>query len=121
MEPLELSFGDMRPGGPVSSTPAIGADGKIYVGSFDHYIYALSQTDGSLYWRYQTGGAVDSSPNLASDGTLYVGSDDFDMYAIDTTVPKLKWTFRTGSFVDSSPAIADGRVYFGSYDGKVYG
>ena len=30
------------------------------------------------------------------------------------------WTYTTGGGVDSSPAVADGRVYVGSWDGKVY-
>ena len=32
----------------------------------------------------------------------------------------LKWTFTTGSLVESSPAVANGVVYVGSYDYKVY-
>jgi M6 family metalloprotease-like protein len=32
----------------------------------------------------------------------------------------LKWSFLTGGGIHSSPAIADGVVYVGSYDGKVY-
>ncbi|HLB25326.1 MAG TPA: PQQ-binding-like beta-propeller repeat protein [Nitrospirota bacterium] len=31
-----------------------------------------------------------------------------------------KWSFKTGGFVDSSAAVADGRVYFGSWDKKLY-
>jgi len=30
------------------------------------------------------------------------------------------WSYTTGSFVDSSPAVADGKVYVGSSDDKVY-
>lgn len=33
---------------------------------------------------------------------------------------KLRWSFKTGGAVKSSPAIVDGRVFFGSDDGKVY-
>jgi outer membrane protein assembly factor BamB len=32
----------------------------------------------------------------------------------------LKWSFATGSAIHSSPALADGTVYFGSRDGKLY-
>ena len=39
------------------SSPAIGADGTIYVGSDDDNLYALTDngTNGSLKWRYATG------------------------------------------------------------------
>ena len=49
----------------------------LFVGSNDHYVYALSTTDGTPVWMYETGKAVRSSPALSADGsTLYIGSDD---------------------------------------------
>ena len=49
-----------------------------------------------------------------------MGSGDKSFYAISSDGVKL-WSFQTGGFVDSSPAIgADGTVYVGSTDGKVY-
>jgi len=30
------------------------------------------------------------------------------------------WTYTTGDAIDSSPAVANGMVYVGSFDGKVY-
>ena len=47
-------------GGNVYSSPAIGADGTIYVGSDDNYLYAINP-DGSLRWRFETG-AIRLSP-----------------------------------------------------------
>ena len=40
--------------GIVYSSPAVGNDGTIYIGSTDRYLYALNP-DGMLKWRYQTG------------------------------------------------------------------
>ena len=37
------------------SSPALGADGTIYVGSADDNLYALTP-NGSLKWKYATGG-----------------------------------------------------------------
>ncbi len=42
-------------GNSIDSSPAIGADGTIYVGSYDNYLYALNPADGSLKWKYATG------------------------------------------------------------------
>jgi outer membrane protein assembly factor BamB len=103
----------------VSSSPAIGADGTIFVGSVDKYIYALN-TDGTLKWRFQTGYTVWSSPAIGADGTLYVGSIDNYIYALNPD-GTLKWRFQTGDAVWSSPAIgADGTVYVGSYDNYIF-
>src|SRR5438093_6247735 len=62
-------------GGKVRSSPAVGDDGTIYVGSLDGGLYAV-KPDGIARWKITTGGAVYSSPAVASDGTIYVGSSD---------------------------------------------
>jgi len=67
----------------VYSSPAIGEDGTIYVGSWDDYLYAINP-DGTLKWKYGTGSGVNSSPAIGQDGTIYVGSDDGYLYAIAT-------------------------------------
>ncbi len=64
----------------IQSGVLIDADGYIYFGGRDHYIYCLSP-EGARVWRYKTGDQVDSGPVLGPDGTLYVGSDDSRMYA----------------------------------------
>ena len=101
------------------SSPAIGPDGTIYVGSSDSSLYAVNPA-GTLEWRYVTGGVVRSSPAIADDGTVYVGSDDNSLYAIKPD-GAFWWAYTTGGRVASSPAIAaDGTVYFGSSDNYLY-
>jgi outer membrane protein assembly factor BamB len=101
------------------SSPAIGADGTVYVGSSDNALYAVSQA-GTVKWRYLTGGPVVSSPAIAVDGTVYVGSSDSCLYAVGPD-GVLAWRYATRDYVRSSPAIAaDGTVYFGSSDGCLY-
>jgi outer membrane protein assembly factor BamB len=106
-------------GGTVYSSPPIGADGTLYVGSTDHYIYALNP-DGTLKWRFKTGDLVVTSPAIGADGTIYVGSIDNYIYALNPD-GTLKWRFQTDDSVWSSPAIgADGTIYVGSQDGYTY-
>ena len=106
--------------GNVLSSPAIGTDGTVFVGSSDKKLYALNP-DGSLKWSYTTGGGVySSSPDIGADGTVFVGSDNDKLYALNPD-GSLKWSYTTGSDVSSSPAIgADGTVFVGSFDGKLY-
>ena len=68
-------------GDTVKSSPAIGSDGTIYVGSYDENLYAINP-NGSLKWSFTTVGGVHSSPAIGSDGTIYVGSDDDKLFAI---------------------------------------
>src|SRR5208282_3929141 len=54
-------------------SPAIGADGTIYVVSFDGALYAVNP-DGTQKWAFLTGHQVESSPAIGPDGTIYFGS-----------------------------------------------
>ena len=76
-----------KTGGHVFSSPAIGSDGTIYVGSWDNNLYAINP-DGSRKWNFKTGDGVSSSPAIGSDGTIYVGSRDDNLYASTLTVLK---------------------------------
>ena len=76
---------EFETGGIVRSTPALGADGVLYVGSADNKVYALDTEDGNKLWEFVTGGPVNSSPTLSDDGVLYVGADDKNLYAIQAS------------------------------------
>ncbi len=106
----------------VVSSPAVGGDGTVYVGSDDGNVYALNGSTGSEIWNFTTGGDVHySSPAVGGDGTVYIGSVDGNVYALNGSDGSEIWNFTTGDGVDSSPAIgADGTVYIGSEDNHVY-
>ena len=74
------------------SSPAV-ADGKVYFGLDNGYVYALDAFTGDIVWSYKTEGAVQSSPAI-SDGLLFVGSNDGNLYAIGTfVIPEFpSWT-----------------------------
>jgi len=57
----------------VDSSPAVGADDTIYVGSADNNLYAV-KPDGTEKWKFLTGHRMFSSPAVGKDGTIYVGS-----------------------------------------------
>ena len=117
-----------RSGG--SSSPAIGADGTIYVGvgADTRNLYAVNP-NGTQKWVFALGAqnfvtGSFSSPAIGADGTIYVGSWDGNLYAVTDggqgSVTQ-KWAFATGGAVYSSPAIgADGTIYVGSDDGNLY-
>jgi len=106
-------------GSRIYSSPAIGADGTIYVGSIDNNLYAINP-DGSQKWSFTTGDVVFSSPAIGADGTIYVGSYDNNLYAINPDGSQ-KWSFTTGAKIFSSPAIGvDGTIYVGSWDTNLY-
>jgi Tol biopolymer transport system component len=105
--------------GSTHSSPAIGSDGTIYIGTIDNNLYAINP-DGTEKWNFITGGEVFSSPAIGSNGIVYFGSYDNKLYAINPDGTE-KWSFITGGDIWSSPAIgSDGVIYIGSNDGKLY-
>jgi len=57
-------------GGEIISSPAIGADGTIYMGSYDHLLYAVNP-DRTSKWYYDTDDQIYSSPVIGPDGTIW--------------------------------------------------
>jgi len=113
----ELGF---QTGGRVFSSPAIGADGTICVGSDEQQRLrhkpqrqpeswpSSNRIVGLLVRPHRTGRKV------------YVGSWDNNIYAINPNGSQ-KWRFLTGMHGDSSPAIgADGTIYVGAGDFYIY-
>jgi outer membrane protein assembly factor BamB len=81
----------------VYSSPAIGSDGTVYVGSIDKKLYAINGMTGAKLWEFEAGFYVQSSPAIGPDGTVYVGSDDKKLYAIKTDskgLAKSPWPMR---------------------------
>ena len=87
----------------VDSSPAIGSDGTVYVGSDDKKLYAINGKSGVKLWEFETGGGVSSSPAIGSDGTVYVGSWDKKLYAINGKSGVKLWEFETGGGVTPPP------------------
>jgi outer membrane protein assembly factor BamB len=128
--------------GAVMSSPAVTAD-SVYIGSNDHFLYALDRTSGKQKWKFKTESRVTSSPAV-SGGLVYFGSFDGNFYAVEASNGQLKWKFGIpgerrftathihGSlpaaeampdpfdFFLSSPVVWNGGVYFGCGDGNIY-
>ncbi len=109
----------------IASSPAIAADGTVYVGCDDSKLYAVN-ADGSLKWTYTTLNAIKSSPAIGLDGSVYcavyeASSNRLVLYATSSEGDTL-WVYKTDSasnnnegIIASSPVIgADGTIYIGS-------
>lgn len=114
-------------GGPIISSPILGPDGTIYLGSVledtlhpRYWIVAVAP-DGTRKWRFPTG-FVDrqtlSSPAVGVDGTIFVGAQDGTFYAIHPN-GSLRWKRASDAPIHQHPVVApDGTVYV-AIDGKL--
>ncbi len=98
-----------------------GADGTVYTGSFDSYLYALDPDTGKVRWKYKTADHIYSSAALLEDDTqtraIIFGSTDGIVYALDPQ-GELLWQYDTGATIRSSPVI--GRIPNGGAGHVVY-
>ncbi|MBS0663476.1 MAG: PQQ-binding-like beta-propeller repeat protein, partial [Verrucomicrobia bacterium] len=101
------------------SSPAIGSDGTVYIGSGSKKLYALDGSTGAFKWSFTATTAVIASPVVATDGTVYF-RDDTTLYALKSDGTQ-KWTFALAGGTYASPGIAaDGTVYVGATGGNFY-
>ncbi|WP_321506272.1 PKD domain-containing protein [uncultured Methanoregula sp.] len=97
-------------GAAIKGSPAIGADGTVYIGSQDAKLYALNK-DGSQKWVYTAGGTILGTPAIGYDGTIYFGGANI-LYALNPD-GSLKWSYTAYNTISYSPAIGtDGTIYF---------
>jgi outer membrane protein assembly factor BamB len=107
------------------STPLV-VGRLVYVGAWDHRVYALHARTGRVAWSFRTDGEVNSSPAYAA-GTIYVGTNGGSIYALNARTGRLRWRARSFSrfrhgreYFYATPTVAYGRVYASNTDGTVY-
>ena len=105
----------------MDSSPALSHDStEVYVGSWDNKLYAISTTDGSEVWSYETNSYVTSSPAVGINGRIYFGSMDSIFYALEKNGTKA-WEYFAGQPIFSSPSIGqEGTIYFGDENGTLH-
>jgi outer membrane protein assembly factor BamB len=123
----------------IYSSPTIGADGIIYIGSYNGKLYAVNEDTGTILWSYTITNGSYSAEIYGTcaiyENILYFGANNGLFYAIDTissnntpltnTAGTQLWSFNTfnpytgvnGGNSFGSPAIGPNGIYFTSYFG----
>lgn len=103
----------------VFSSPAV-CGTRAYVGCHNGTLYAVDARTGAIAWTFRTEGSradplrlLDAELRLDQAAFAPVTGDFGDMY-VDF------YRFTTVGGIMSSPLVADGVVYFGSLDGRLY-
>jgi polyvinyl alcohol dehydrogenase (cytochrome) len=126
---LELQWAFAFPNGSSAfGQPAV-ANGRVFVGSDNGYVYALNARTGCVYWSFQAAAGVRTAISIGSlsaseanrSGSpsaryaAYFGDLKGNVYAVDTDSGRVVWTKRADAHpmtrITGAPTLADGRLY----------
>ncbi len=102
----------------VRSSPRVEA-GVVYIGSYDHNLYAIDAEQGTFVWKFPTGDGIASTPALY-EGMVLIGSDIGKLFAVSCRTGHQVWACTMGGPIRSSPRVEYGHVFVGCDDGHLY-
>lgn len=99
----------------------------IFMGSWDHFLYALHTADGRMAWRFRIDGYVQGQPTVL-DNVLFFNGTDNRVYAINATTgysqeswgKEGRYTTRGQNVSNIIAQNAPARIFFGSSDYNFY-
>jgi outer membrane protein assembly factor BamB len=93
----------------------ISLDGeRVYVGTEEGNLHALSQDRGEFLWRFETEGIVTAAP-VFFESQIYLGSGDGKVYILSPK-GRLRGTIDIGSPIQVTPLVDGQRLYVGAED-----
>jgi outer membrane protein assembly factor BamB len=85
---------------------------RVFIGSSDHGLYALSSDTGERIWRFETLAPVQCEPLYdRSEDALYFGSNDGALYKVAAADGRLLWRFMSNAEVSRKPVLSKGTLY----------
>ncbi len=94
--------GSFRAGGTITGQPARSADGSVYFGAHDGFLYALDR-HANLRWKRDLGAPIYGGVLLGLDGALYVGTDAATLWSFDSQ-GTLRFRQNVASAIETTPA-----------------
>ncbi len=107
--------------------PAV-SNSRVFIGSDNGFVYALSASTGCVHWSFEAqagvrtaisvgplGGSTAGSESAATRRAVYFGDLKGNVYALDADSGALVWTKRADPHpltrITGAPTLADGRLY----------
>ncbi|MDH3943215.1 MAG: PQQ-binding-like beta-propeller repeat protein [Anaerolineae bacterium] len=103
----------------IASTPLIGDDGNIYIGTFGSQVLAIDKDTGTTQWTAEMDDWVWGTPAIL-DGNLYIGDQSGTFMVLDSESGEQLWSLQADGGIIGTPLVIDERVYFGTEAGKIY-
>lgn len=105
---------------PVESSPLL-VKNTIYVGSWDHKLYAIDAKTGRKRWAFEGDDRLNTSPAY-SQGKVYIAGDGGTVFAVNARTGRKVWQTHPGptEFFYATPTVAYGRVFIPNTNGTMY-
>jgi outer membrane protein assembly factor BamB len=100
------------------TTPVI-ADGTVFIGSTNGFMYALALEDGEELWKFETHLGFSGAASY-KEGRLYAGDYDGVFYCWNAESGEKLWTFDSEAEVTQGCNFHGENLVFGSTDGYLY-
>ncbi len=98
---------------------AMTQDGVVYIGAYDHNIYALDGITGHFNWKFASDGGIVCTPAYFAN-SVFFGSEDQRVYSVSATTGRVQWSYFTEGPIRSTPAVQDRHVFIGSDDEYIH-
>ena len=107
-------------GGGVNNAAPAAANGKVFINAGDGKIYAFNESTGAPIINYSQPGIFhNDGPTIAYGKVFAAGLEYSGMFAYNESTGALLWNSVIGWRI-SPPAAANGKIYFGAWDGTLY-
>lgn len=100
-----------KTGGRIIASPIV-VQGAVYVGSTDHYLYALHADKWGEKWRYLADGEIVYAPAYV-DGTVAAADMSRKLTGLDAETGAKLWERSFNQWISSPPVAADGLIWIG--------
>jgi len=108
---------------PLGHSPTV-INNTVYVGSYDHKVYAFDAETGSIKWISQEALAGFSTNPLVINGRVYLGNRDGYFYAFNESSGSLEWRYPSENQplgpILYSATYNNGQIFFASNDNYAY-
>lgn len=101
------------------TTAASVADGFVYFGSANGYLYQVGALNGSKGWIDHLGGSVSASPVVGTNGLLFTGNSNGIVSALDTSNGTLLWKYALPSAVGDGLLLSGGLLIVPAASGTI--
>ena len=102
------------------AAPIAMRDARIYAGTTDGLLVALSADGGSVLWRVRLPGGVRAAPVAVAEGVIVATASD-SLFLVNGTTGEIRARRGTSGAVLAAPALADSLLVVGTTSGRLEG